>query len=170
MKIKIIFIIGGLIIILSVILYINIKDNKYYETDYYAKMLLDKTSTFKEIKSIYGEPNEVVVEKHNEIYSIEANFNDFTALFFSSEPEIKETEVCESLWIYSDVFKFGKDELCVGSTKEEVNNAYLKCKKAKKVESECTEVKGVFFDNHIHITYHYNKEYIVEKIVYYYYY
>lgn len=173
MKSRLIFIGISILAIFVIVIYLN-KDNRYYEKDYYAQMQLNRSSNFKEIKAIYGEPNEVIVEKFSEYngvswYFADAIFNDFTACFQITESELNDRKRPESLWIYTDAFKFGKDELCVGSTRQQVNDAYSRCKKAKKVEVDCREFEDVFYDNYTHITYYYNENNIVEKIVFSYY-
>lgn len=173
MKSRLIFIGISILVIFAMVIYLN-KDNRYYEKDYYAQMQLNRSSNFKEIKAIYGEPNEVIIEKYferNDIswYFADAKFNDFTACFQITEAELKDRNRLESLWIYTDAFKFGKDELCVGSTRQQVNDAYSRCKKAKKVDIGYNEFADAFYDNYIHITYYYNEKDIVEKIVFYYY-
>lgn len=173
MKSRLIFIGISILVIFAMVIYLN-KDNRYYEKDYYAQMSLNRSSNFKEIKAIYGEPNEIIAEKFSEYngiswYTAFAKFNDFTAYFQTTELELNDREIPKSLWIYTDAFKFGKDELCVGSTRQQVNDAYSRCKKAKKVEVDCREFEDVFYDNYTHITYYYNENDIVEKIIFSYY-
>lgn len=169
MKSRLIFIGISILVIFAMVIYLN-KDNRYYEKDYYAQMQLNEFSIYKTIKAIYGEPNEITVDRYDDGYNwFYVKFNDFTAYFQTTELELSDREIPKSLWIYTDAFKFGKDELCVGSTRQQVNDAYSRCKKAKKVEVDCREFEDVFYDNYTHITYYYNEKDIVEKIVFFYY-
>ena len=174
-KVFFIFIIAFIVIIFLIYIY----PNRYYDKDYYAALGLTDHSSANELISIYGEPKNII--DVSEIYRSDTEkniyyryvYDDFSAVLMSSakydgtfyEP------ICTSYFeVYSERFKFGKEKLSIGSSREEVQAAYKKCKKAKQVDIGYKPNEDSFFDNHVYITYCYDKNDVVNLIDFYWYY
>lgn len=141
---------------------------RFYETDYFGKILLKPTSTYQEIVSIWNNPKEIVCNKENDIYEFEVRFDGFSGIFMSLEPKIRNNMVASSYRVYSDKFKFGINKIGVGSSRNEIESAYEGSYKTKKINSSKDTIE--YFDNHISVTYYFDENNIVKSIHFYYYY
>lgn len=142
--------------------------NRFYETNYFGKISLTSSSTFQKIVSAWGTPEKSTCENLTDVYRFEVMFDGFSVIFIVEEPEIRGNMTPDIYKVYSDRFKFGKDNVGVGSSRNEIESAYEKSYITKKTHSS-DENTVVYFDNHILVTYYFDENNVAELIEFFFY-
>ncbi|MCD7856190.1 MAG: hypothetical protein LUG66_11330 [Clostridiales bacterium] len=142
---------------------------RYYETDYYGCLSLSKNPQFSELVSIYGKPDEITVRpglnaRDERRYSCWAKYDDKLTAVFSSDNLILGDigDRITAVYVYSTEFRFGRDNIGVGSSKSEIEKAYKKCYKVKNVGDK--EDGLHYFDDYKHAEYTLDENDIVTEV------
>ncbi|MCD8089943.1 MAG: hypothetical protein LUD81_04870 [Clostridiales bacterium] len=144
---------------------------QYYETDYFGKLSLPSVrSRYETLVSVWGEPNEIVTlsyepeQKYGKKYWLNCVYDDFSIKINSDSPIPVYNDSVSSCTIYSERFRFGKYNIGVGSSKDEVESAYKKYWKVVKDSTVKDENIIAYQDKSIHAEYTFDENNIVNEI------
>ena len=112
------------IIILFVILFIGYAISpKYYVKDYYKIIGFPNSTTYKTIKTVYGEPQTIIPPSDDcSLTRIVYNGIEFKLVTKCNSPQ--DSDSISAVVIYTPDISFGKKKIGVGSTREEIEKAY----------------------------------------------
>ena len=135
---KFMWIIG--ILVLIVIIFIVVSNlNKYYVKNYFAVIGLPGSHLYSDVKSVYGEPKNIIPGGDDSYVTVQYDGIDFMLMAIRDNP-IDGDLACSAL-VSSPEFRFGKDKIGVGSTREEIEKTYMKFKRIK--EADCGFIDGL---------------------------
>lgn len=111
---KIIRIIGALFLLLILLFIGFLIDTHRYMRNYYSVIDLPNRRSYSFVTDVYGEPQNIIYEEDS--YYFIAQYDGIEFVFHSG--------YFSAVRIYSPEFRFGRKKIGVGSTREEIKEAY----------------------------------------------
>lgn len=153
---------------------VYIFSNRYYEDDYFGKVSLPgEHFVYRDLISACDTPVNYGIMSYDpeqEIggkYWTKVDYEGFSVLFNPDTPIPSDLDHMKSCRVYSSEYKFGRYNIGVGSTREEVDKAYEKSYKAGK-DRTCKEENRMNFKDHFtQVSYFFDENDIVNEIWFY---
>ena len=131
--------ITGILVLVSIIYFLISISSKLYVEDYFAVFGLQKNHLYESVKEIYGIPKNINAVDDTNYINVQYDGIEFVVQTNVKSP--LDEGFVTAVRVYSSDYRFGKKKIGVGSTREEIDIVYKKCKKI--VDVDCGFIDGL---------------------------